>query len=63
MHNFNASIQGRQDDFWMKKQTGSLDTATYLFTPDDNPENDAGEVGKHFVQFHSIEEFKKFRIK
>lgn len=56
-------FRGNQDNYWMKKQTGTLNTETYLFTPDDNPENDKGEVGKHSVQFASIEDFKKFIIK
>lgn len=56
-------FRGSQDNFWMKRQSGTLDTETLLFTPDDNPENDAGEVFKHFVQFHSREQFNKFRIK
>lgn len=56
-------FMGNQDDFWMKKQTGSFNIETFLFTPDANPENDKGEVGKHSVQFESMENFKQFRIK
>lgn len=56
-------FKGSQDNFWMKQQTGSFDTESFLFTPDDNPLNDKGEVGKHGVQFGSMENFNKFRIK
>ena len=56
-------FRGSQDDFWMKKQTGWLNTDSLLFTPDRNPENDKGEVGKHGVQFHSLEDFKKAKVK
>lgn len=56
-------FRGSQDDFWLKKQTGVFNYNTMVFTPDDNPDNDKGEVGKHGVQFHSIDDFKKARIK
>lgn len=56
-------FRGSQDNFWMKRQTGTFNTETKLFTPDDNHENNKGEVGKHSVQFRSMEDFKKSIIK
>lgn len=56
-------FKGSQDEYWMKRQTGSFNIETMLFTPDANPENDKGEVGMHTVQFHSLRDFNKFRIK
>lgn len=56
-------FRGSQDNYWMKRQTGFFDSKTLLFTPNDNPDNDKGEVGKHSVQFHSLSDFKKSRIK
>lgn len=56
-------FRGSQEDFWMKTQTGVFNYNTMVFTPDTNPENDEGEVGKHRVQFHSESDFRKARIK
>lgn len=43
--------------YW-RVQYGEFNELTFLFTPD-SPKKD----GDHNVQFHSMEDFKKYRVK
>jgi hypothetical protein len=56
-------FKGSQEVFEMKDQTGTFDTESLLFTPDNNFKNNDGSVFAHKVQFHSREQFNKYRIK